>query len=88
MKFPKLKKKINAFLVGEEGKISKSNVIKGGILLGSIVLTIGTVAAGHSSYDYHTNNSLSDTTHQNSVAHHDDHVSHGDCCGSQVGTHW
>ena len=85
MKLPKLKKKINAFLVGEEGKISKSNLIKGGILLGSMIPTVGIVVARHVSYDYHTNN-FSDTVHSNSVEHHASHGSHGHHSSCQPGT--
>ena len=35
---PKIKKKVNAFLVGEEGKISKESLIKTGALLSMFVL--------------------------------------------------
>lgn len=38
MKFPELKKKVNAFLLDEEGKISKENMLKGGIVLSAIAV--------------------------------------------------
>tara|TARA_Y100000034_G_scaffold79725_1_gene95669 strand:+ start:2588 stop:2890 length:303 start_codon:yes stop_codon:yes gene_type:complete len=40
MKFPKIKKKVNAFLLEEEGKISKKNMIKGGVVLGAAALAL------------------------------------------------
>ena len=52
MELPQIKKKVNAFLVGEEGKISKESVIKAGVLVSSVaVATISSVKvvhAGHS----------------------------------------
>jgi len=37
MKIPKIKKKINAFLVGEEGKISKKKLMKTGLILSAAI---------------------------------------------------
>ena len=36
---PKLKKKISAFLVSEEGKMSKESLIKTGAIIGAIALS-------------------------------------------------
>ena len=40
-KIPKIKKMVNAFLVGQEGKISKQSIIKAGLLLGTMGLVMG-----------------------------------------------
>ncbi|MAG50270.1 hypothetical protein CL621_01355 [archaeon] len=50
-KIPKIKKKINAFLIGEEGKISKQSLFKTGVILGGLALSstlIKEVDAAHS----------------------------------------
>ena len=39
MKFPEVKKKVNAFLVGEDAKISKESVVKVGAILGTLALS-------------------------------------------------
>ncbi|MBU4069700.1 MAG: hypothetical protein KJ646_01850 [Nanoarchaeota archaeon] len=49
-KIPQIKKKIHAFLVGEEGKISKQSLLKTGLVLGGIALGAATsqsVSAGN-----------------------------------------
>jgi len=38
LKIPEIKKEISAFLVGEEGKISKQSLLKAGAVLGGIAL--------------------------------------------------
>jgi len=40
LKLPKLKKKIESFLTKEDGKISKENLIKAGIILGAVAAII------------------------------------------------
>lgn len=81
-KLPKLKKKINAFMVGEEGRISKESLIKAGtfITFAALSATIGSsrVEAGNvhsnslgSNYNDHT------MTGTGSHSHHASHSSHG-----------
>jgi len=50
-KIPRIKKKINSFLVGEEGKISKQSLLKVGVLLGGTAL--GTVLSAKKVYAQH-----------------------------------
>jgi len=68
---PKIKKRINAFLVGEEGKISKQALITTGAFIGaavfSTIISSKPSVADHSSHDNHGNE------HQS----HDSHGSHG-----------
>ncbi len=58
MKFPKIKKKVNDFLLNEEGKISKKNMIVGGLILGSAALSLiqssKLVSAGEWTYQHRT----------------------------------
>jgi len=80
--FPRIKKKINAFLVGEEGKISKKSLISTGAFLGTIALSSAvlstTVSAAGTT---HTNQLFADYTSssntvQGSHVHHGSHSSH------------
>lgn len=86
VRIPKLKKKIGSFLTKEDGKISKENLIKAGILLSAAVIaTLKTADAGHSNTP-HSNSITADYsagtatgTHSHSPAHsnHSSHSSHG-----------
>lgn len=49
VKFPELKKKISSFLRKEDGKISKENLIKAGVIVAASALLAKDVVAGHSS---------------------------------------
>ena len=71
---PKIKKKINAFLVGEEGKISKQSLLKVGAMLGGAAL--GTVLSARKAYAGH---SSSDSTCDRCEASND--VCHGNLLG-------
>lgn len=52
-KFPKIKKKANAFLVGEEGKISKKEIIRGGVLLtGAAGVILGSESASANTHTW------------------------------------
>ncbi len=62
MRTPKLKKRVTAFLVGEEGKISKKNIIKLGGYLGSLTVAASLVEAGW--------------THKNELGIHFQHKTH------------
>lgn len=53
--FPKIKKKVNAFLVGEEGKISKESLIKAGTVIGFIGLGAA-LSSQKISAELHSNN--------------------------------
>ena len=73
MKFPKIKKKVNAFLLEEEGKISKKNMIKGGVVLGAAALALlqsqKLVSADYSDNIRHGNGVL--------MAHEQDPIANG-----------
>ena len=86
-KIPKLKKKINAFLVEEEGKISKQSLLKTGILL--TTAAVGTAVAAKKVSALHTSGGTQ-VFHDNGMAirstghsvsanhgHHGSHASHG-----------
>ncbi|MBW2977577.1 hypothetical protein KY331_01910 [Candidatus Woesearchaeota archaeon] len=86
---PKIKKKVNAFLVGEEGKISKESLIKTGALLSMFALgALKSAKAGcplnteEGDYDHcndmafiKTGPKLVTAEHQNSI-HQNAHSSH------------
>ncbi len=61
MKFPEIKKKVNSFLLDEEGRISKKNMIVTGVVLGGAALSLmqGVSAEGYT--DQHN------TIHDNSL---------------------
>ena len=48
--FPKIKKKLNVFLMNENGKIKKSAVLGAGVIL---FLNAVQMVVGHSSHDHH-----------------------------------
>jgi len=84
LKIPQIKKTINAFLVGEEGKISKQSIIKAGVILSAV--SLGTVKGVIGIQDH--NSHASATPHENSMGnleisggiasiHHGNHASHG-----------
>jgi hypothetical protein len=77
-KLPEIKKTINAFLVGEEGKISKQSIIKAGIVLGTVSLSTLSVAGTHSDAITHTNNlgTLTYDNVANAKTSHSQHASH------------
>jgi hypothetical protein len=87
---PKIKKKINAFLIGEEGKISKEALLKTGMVVtafavGSAIAASDAAAAANR----HTNNLRTENYgdeairgvhgHHASHAQHVSHGSHGNC---------
>ena len=87
-KIPEIKKTINAFLVGEEGKISKQSILKVGVILS--VVSLGGVKdvsahVNHTNnldFDYDGTGTLS-TVHNHHVSHdsgwadnHNAHASH------------
>lgn len=74
-KIPKLKKKISAFLVGEEGKISKNSLLKiGSVLTG--LSSIAIVAGGNvNELQLSYTDSIATATHDNHSSH-SQHSSH------------
>jgi len=69
-RIPKLKRKIGAFLVGEEGKISKNSLLKiGGVLTG---LSSAAMVAGADT----TNELQLSYTDSTATATHENHSSH------------
>lgn len=45
--FPQIKKKVEAFMLGEEGKVSKKDILKAGMLLSTIAfLNFNSASAG------------------------------------------
>jgi hypothetical protein len=90
-KLPQIKKTINSFLVGEEGKISKESIIKAGIILTAVSLgTLKGVLGDHTSHGSSTphNNGLgtgvtyqyghADTSTHGHHANHGSHESHAE----------
>ena len=72
-RIPKLKKKFSAFLVGEEGKISKNSLLKiGGVLTG---LSSAAMVAGADTNELQLgyDGSTATATHEN----HSSHAQHG-----------
>ena len=84
-KIPIIKKNIEAFLLSEEGKISKKSIIKAGLVLfllsaASASQVKDASALGHTSYGIHTS-AGSTNTHCN----HTSHASHGSHSSHSVG---
>jgi|SRR3989344_7404811 len=78
-KIPKIKKKVNAFLVGEEGKISKHSLLKGAVTAG--IISAGTLLAskGALAQQSHSNTlsvSYASPTATGTHAHHASHSNH------------
>jgi hypothetical protein len=82
---PKIKKEVNAFLVGEEGKITKKSLLTAGAFLGAISVGSALLSNGASAAYSHVN-SLTSTfdpstnTLTGSHGHHGSHSSHGNHC--------
>tara|TARA_Y100000310_G_C20001758_1_gene498837 strand:+ start:213 stop:476 length:264 start_codon:yes stop_codon:yes gene_type:complete len=76
VKLPKIKKDVNAFLVGEEGKISKQSLMKTGAMLTLVAATAEDVAA-HGSHTNSMSLGWSSFESQGSHADHYSHASHG-----------
>ena len=97
-KIPKIKKTINAFLVGEDGKISKQSIIKAGVVLTAVSLgVLSSANAGtHANTDHqdvtpHTNNPQPQLTYSGedsgvATTAHSHHTSHGNTAHSSVVT--
>jgi hypothetical protein len=80
-KMPELKRRVNAFLVGEEGKISKDSILKAGALLGAVGIS-SVAMAGSAVAQSHTNSisgsfDPSTITVSGTHGHHSSHSSHG-----------
>jgi len=82
LNFPKFKKKIHAFLVGEEGKISKESLIKTGLVLGTIGVAVLPVSSAVDtlSLGNYTPGGSTTATHS-SHSSHSSHGSHGSDMG-------
>jgi len=83
-KLPEIKKTINAFLVGEEGKISKHSIIKAGVVLAAVSLSALNIASAETTHDEtlhtdlypHSNSLDSDYSGGTASGTHDHHASH------------
>ena len=77
-KLPEVKKTINAFLVGEEGKISKQSIIKAGIILGTVSLSTLSIASAHTDSITHSNplGTLTYDSTGTAKTSHSQHASH------------
>ena len=90
-KFPKLKKSINSFLTKEDGRISKENLIKTGVLLSAAAIAGLKSAEAAACYDPKSHNNHCNAmalrhdfqsentigTHDNGHGSHASHSSHG-----------
>ena len=81
VKIPKIKKSVKAFLVGEEGKISKKALMKTGALL---TIAAGSAIQIEASHGHHNSLELGYTSFYSYGAHsdhvnHSSHGSHGSC---------
>ena len=82
-KIPKLKKNINAFFLGEEGNVSKKDILKAGIFIAGVsTLVLSTSSniaeANHCSHGSHSSH-CSHGSHASHCNHgnHSSHSSHG-----------
>jgi len=86
-KFPSIKKSLSAFLLGEEGRISKESVLKMGVIFGAAALSTGILSKdvnaqhSHSLYTSHTEVPTYQVTgyhnHHASHSSHSAHSNHG-----------
>ena len=77
-KIPKIKKRINAFLLNEEGKVSKKNMFKTGVLFaGASTLIVTSASMTESSQLAHTEKATMEHSSHGSHASHASHASHG-----------
>ena len=77
---PRIKKRINAFLVGEDGKISKQSLLAIGTALGTAALSnIGSAVHSNSVTSIANTGTILHTHHSshNSHSSHGSHGSHG-----------
>jgi len=74
--FPKIKKKIKAFLSKEEGKISKQSLLKVGTVLGAIALGSIVASKGVSAAVSHSNSLSLGCSGGTATATHAHHASH------------
>lgn len=83
--FPKIKKRVSSFLVGEDGKISKQALVSLGAFLGGGVLAgilMSKESSAHSSHGQHDNSLALEYVDSTSTAsaehvHHVSHANHG-----------
>ena len=85
-KIPKIKKKINAFLIGEEGKISKQSLFKTGVILGGLALSSTLIKGVDAAHGNTLNLNYNAGTGVGTASHHGNHSSHGSHgnCGCQL----
>ena len=81
-KIPGIKKKVSAFLVGEEGKISRDSILKAGIMLGAVGISSAALSQSGAAQATHVNNILASynsgtATISGTHTHHGSHSSHG-----------
>ena len=80
-RLPKLKKKVNSFLLGEEGKISKKRILAGGALITGVALALNAkMVQAHTNSITHANaECITHSSHASHSAHgnHGNHGSHG-----------
>jgi len=86
IKLPQIKKDIKDFILNEEGKISQKNIVKLGISLAILGVSLRpeNVQAGHASHDSHSNAFFSTGRggHNSASIHtagHDNHSAGGWC---------
>jgi hypothetical protein len=84
IEIPTFRKRINAFLVGEEGKISKHSLLAIGTVLGTVALSNAASAAcckGGSTpchtNNFYTNPQTDGSSYKAIHGHHSSHGSHG-----------
>lgn len=75
-RIPQIKKKINAFLVGEEGKISKASLLKGGVILSLIALSPILSSKAASAQTSHSNDLSLNYQSGSATGVHNHHGSH------------
>lgn len=76
MPIPKIKKDLNSFLVGEEGKITKKSLIKTGSLLTAVALGSALAADQASAGMEHDNDITFNRQGEGVSASHSHHASH------------
>ncbi|MFW6014709.1 MAG: hypothetical protein ACOCQG_06025, partial [Candidatus Nanoarchaeia archaeon] len=83
MKFPDVKKKVNSYLLCEEGKISKSSIIRAGVILASVAsisMEVGSagdsVSEGCDPCYAHNNDFVSKQEDGKLITQHEHHYNH------------
>ncbi|MBI4441342.1 hypothetical protein HY639_04180 [Candidatus Woesearchaeota archaeon] len=80
MDLPKIKRDLGAFVRDEKGTMTKKNILKAGVALGTLVGLSTSVSAHHIDSTPHSNSLSLNYVDPNAVGSHSHHSQHQDGC--------